>query len=199
MTDDAVAESDGDEDQSIHKSGYSGVLQAFMSLVVSKAAGSEGQISEGLHETTHDHRHQEDVQVHWPEDTHQYLSEQLNEVPPALVIHDLERVQHEAEVNKPHEVSQMADQGIALDSTYCLEEIDQEEDEIDGRQSDCSPQESLRLGHKGIAFQQYQPVVDAEVIEQQEDYADNPVEEDKITRPSPNLELRQVAAAGLQG
>jgi hypothetical protein len=85
-----------------------------------------------------------------------------------------------------------------MDCAHCLEQIHQEEDEIDGREGDCSPQEGLRLGHEGIAFQQDQPVVDAKVIEQEEHDAYDPVEKDKVTRPSPNLELRQVATGGLQ-
>lgn len=37
-----MAESDSNEDQSKDKSGYSGILQTIVSLVVGKAASSEG-------------------------------------------------------------------------------------------------------------------------------------------------------------
>jgi hypothetical protein len=126
------------------------------------------------------------------------LGEQLDEVAPALVVHDLERIEEEAEVDQPHEVPQMADQRRALDNPHSLEEIDQEEDEVDGREGDCRLQEGLRFGHEGVTLQQDQSVVDAEVVKEEEDDADDPVEEYEVAGAPPYLELHQVAVAGLQ-
>lgn len=64
--------------------------------------GRKGKITEGLHKTADHDGQEEDVHVHWPDESHDDLVEHDNEVLSTLIIEYLEWIQKKCNVYNPH-------------------------------------------------------------------------------------------------